>query len=147
MSKELIEQKQNNPVGRPSKYSKKTVKKIVELLAQGKTVRDITRLKSMPCWETLRNWINKYPEFQEQYAKAKADGIEFILANAEDLLNDNLEQAKTQTKTDLGKTHLVKAAVDLAKWKAEKLSPKVYGKQSELNVKAGDQLIQVKWSD
>jgi hypothetical protein len=147
MNKELVEQKENNQVGRPSKYSKKTVKRIVELLAQGKTVRDITRLKSMPCWETLRNWINKYPEFQEQYAKAKADGIEFILANAEDLLNDNLEKAKTETKTDLGKTHLVKAAVDLAKWKAEKLSPKVYGKQSELNVKAGDQLIQVKWSD
>jgi len=147
MNKELIEQKENNPVGRPSKYSKKTTKRIMELLAQGKTVRDITRLKSMPCWETLRNWINKYPEFQEQYAKAKADGIEFVLANAEDLLNDNLEKAKTETKTDLGKTHLVKAAVDLAKWKAEKLSPKVYGKQSELNVKAGDQLIQVKWSD
>jgi hypothetical protein len=101
----------------------------------------------MPCWETLRNWINKYREFQEQFAKAKADGIEFILANAADLLNDNLEQAKTEPKTELGKTLLVKAAVDLAKWKAEKLSPKVYGKQSELNVKAGDQLIQVKWSD
>ena len=50
-------------------------------------------------------------------------------------------------KTDLGKTHLIKAALDYGRWKAEKLSPKVYGKQSELNVKAGDQLIQVKWSE
>jgi len=147
MSKELIEQKQNNPVGRPSKYSKKTVKKIVELLAQGKTVRDITRLKSMPCWETLRNWINKYPEFQEQYVKAKADGIEFVLANAEDLLNENLEAAKNENKVDLGKSHLIKESVSLAKWKAERLNSSVYGKKNELNAKVGDQLIQVKWSD
>jgi len=147
MSKELIEQKQNNPVGRPSKYSKKTTKRIIELLAQGKSIRDITRLKSMPCWETLRNWINKYPEFQEQYVKAKADGIEFVLANAEDLLNENLEQAKTESKTDLGKTHLIKESVSLAKWKAERLNSSVYGKKNELNAKVGDQLIQVKWSD
>jgi len=147
MNNQIIEQKQNKPVGRPSKFSKKTTKKIMELLAQGKSIRDITRLKSMPCWETLRNWINKYPEFQEQYAKAKADGIEFVLANAEDLLNENLENAKYEKKTDLGKTHLVKAAVDLAKWKAEKLNANVYGKKNELNAKLGGQIIQVKWSD
>ena len=147
MSKELIEQKQNNPVGRPSKYSKKTTKRIMELLAQGKSIRDITRLKSMPCWETLRNWINKYPEFQEQYVKAKADGIEFVLANAEDLLNENLEAAKNENKVDLGKSHLIKESVSLAKWKAERLNSSVYGKKNELNAKVGDQLIQVKWSD
>ena len=147
MNKELIEQKQNNPVGRPSKYSKKTTKRIMELLAQGKSIRDITRLKSMPCWETLRNWINKYPEFQEQYVKAKADGIEFVLANAEDLLNENLEAAKNENKVDLGKSHLIKESISLAKWKAERLNSKVYGKNNELNAKVGDQLIQVKWSD
>lgn len=147
MKKELIEQKENNQVGRPSKYNKKTVKRIVELLAQGKSIRDITRLKAMPCWETLRNWVNKYPEFKEQYVKAKEDGIEFVLANAEDLLNDSLEAAKYENKVDLGKSHLIKESVSLAKWKAERLNSKVYGKNNELNAKVGDQLIQVKWSD
>lgn len=148
MNNELIEIKENKTPGRKTKYNKKLAEKICNQLALGKSIRDVLNSSSeYPCWQTLRTWINKYEDFKIAYVKAKEDGIEYILANCDKLLNDALEDSKYKDKTDLGKTHLIKAALDYGKWKAEKLSPKVYGKQSELNVKAGDQLIQVKWSE
>lgn len=146
MNNELII-KENKTPGRKTKYNKKLAEDICKDLAEGQSIRQVLKKEGRPCWQTLRNWIHKHPEFKEEYLKAKADGIEFTINNAENLLNESLEASKSQTKTDLGKTHLIKAALDFAKWKAEKLSPKVYGKQSELNVKTGDNLIQVKWSE
>ena len=50
-------------------------------------------------------------------------------------------------KTDLGSTHLIKEFISLAKWRAEKLSPKVYGKNDKLQVSGDkDSPLIVKWN-
>jgi hypothetical protein len=49
-------------------------------------------------------------------------------------------------KTDLGKTHLIKAFVDLSKWKSERIAPKYYAKRdaTTLNFDKNTPLV-VKW--
>lgn len=146
MSTELIEQKKNIP-GRRTKYNKKVMSEICSELAIGKTIRQVLSpaVKGRPCWESFRTYLNKYPELREQYSNAKADGIEYSLCQAQELLNESLANSKLKDKTDLGQTHLIKAALDLAKWKAEKLNPSVYGKNNTLAVQNGDNKIVVKW--
>ena len=64
----------------------------------------------------------------------------------EEVIKEALANSKVKEKTDLGQTHLIKAYLDLNKWKSEKLSPKVYGKQSDsLTLLGKDASIQVKW--
>ena len=148
MNKEIIEHIENKTPGRKTKYNKKLAEKICNELSLGKSIREVLNSSSeYPCWQTLRTWINKYEDFKDAYVKAKQDGIEYILANCDKLLDDALEDSKHKDKTDLGKTHLIKAALDYGKWKAERINPHTYGKKNELNAKIGDQLFQIKWQD
>jgi len=131
-----------------TKYDKKLILEILADLAKGQSIRQVLSKENRPCWETFRSWLNspKYPELRNQYATAKSDGIEYVLSDAQDLLNDALANSKTKDKTDLGQTHLVKAYVDLAKWKSERLNPRVYQKKDSLTLLGQDNSpIKVKW--
>ena len=129
-----------------TKYSKALVNEIMEDLAKGQSIRQALNKENRPCWETIRTWMRKYPEVRQQYSESKSDGIEWLLSDAQDVLNDALANSKTKDKTDLGQTHLVKAYLDMAKWKSERLNPKVYQKKDNLQLTGIDNSpIMVKW--
>ena len=129
-----------------TKYSKALVNEIMEDLAKGQSIRQALNKENSPCWETFRTWMRKYPEVRQQYSESKSDGIEWLLSDAQDVLNDALANSKTKDKTDLGQTHLVKAYLDMAKWKSERLNPKVYQKKDNLQLTGIDNSpIMVKW--
>ena len=129
-----------------TKYSKALVNEIMEDLAKGQSIRQVLNKENRPCWETFRTWMRKYPEVRQQYSESKSDGIEWLLSDAQDVLNDALANSKTKDKTDLGQTHLVKAYLDMAKWKSERLNPKVYQKKDNLQLTGIDNSpIMVKW--
>ena len=129
-----------------TKYSKALVNEIMEDLAKGQSIRQPLNKENRPCWETFRTWMRKYPEVRQQYSESKSDGIEWLLSDAQDVLNDALANSKTKDKTDLGQTHLVKAYLDMAKWKSERLNPKVYQKKDNLQLTGIDNSpIMVKW--
>ena len=129
-----------------TKYSKALVNEIMEDLAKGQSIRQALNKENRPCWETFRTWMRKYPEVRQQYSESTSDGIEWLLSDAQDVLNDALANSKTKDKTDLGQTHLVKAYLDMAKWKSERLNPKVYQKKDNLQLTGIDNSpIMVKW--
>ena len=102
-------------------------------------------------WECFRGWLNdekKYPALRAKYSQAKQDGIEYCLSDAQNLINEAIQDAKHKDKVDLGSTHLVKEFISLAKWRAEKLNAKVYGKKDNLTV-SGDKNspLVVKWNN
>jgi len=148
MNKELIKTTSKLP-SKSVKYSQKIVDSICEDLALGKSLRNVLSptMKNRPCWQSLRKWFKKYPEVRKQYEEAKQDGIDYELSKAQSLLDQTLEDARHSDKVDLGKTHLIKEYLSLAKWRAERLQSKVYGKQTELNARVGDELIQIKWAN
>ena len=136
-----------------TKYSKTVISEILSELAQGKSIRSclspINKLPERPCWDTFRTWMrdtSKYPNLRAEYENAKTDGIEYLLSDAQDLLNESIANSKLVDKTDLGKTHLIKAFVDLSKWKSERIAPKYYAKRdaTTLNFDKNTPLV-VKW--
>ena len=80
-----------------TKYSKTVISEILSELAQGKSIRSclspINKLPERPCWETFRTWMrdtSKYPNLRAEYENAKTDGIEYLLSDAQDLLNESI---------------------------------------------------------
>ncbi len=136
-----------------TKFKKEVIKDIMEELAIGQSIRSClspqNKKEDRPCWATFRSWMNnlvKYPTLRQDYEKAKQDGIEYLLSDAQELINESLINSKTKEKTDLGQTHLVKAYIDLAKWKSERLAPKYYAKKDSLALIGDDKSpLVVKW--
>ena len=133
-----------------TKYSKELIDLIMTDLAQGISIKNTLKTHSLS-WECFRKWllnVNKYPKLREMYSQAKSDGIEYCLSDAQNLINSAVEDARHKEKVDLGSTHLIKEFISLAKWRAEKLNAKVYGR-NDANLKiSGDNnapLI-VKWT-
>lgn len=90
----------------------------------------------MPSLASIFLWISKYPEFSEQYAKAKQTGLEAL---AEDLLeisddgqNDWMQNNDPENPGyRLNGEHIQrsKLRVDTRKWLLSKLVPKKYGEK------------------
>ena len=87
-----------------TKKNDKVIKVMLEELAQGKSLRAVhspqNKDPDRPCWETFRSWMRKEPELRQQYEDAKTDGIEYLLSDAQDLLNSSIEASKFKEKTD-----------------------------------------------
>ena len=133
-----------------TKKSDKVIREMLEELAQGKSLRAVLSPQNKdperPCWETFRTWMAKDPEIRKNYEQAKTDGIEYLLSDATDTINEALESSKFKEKTDLGQTHLIKSFIDLTKWKSERLAPKTYMKKDSLQLMGSDSSpLVVKW--
>lgn len=92
-------------MGRPSIYSPELAAKICELIRSGKSERQICAMKGMPAIQTLWVWKQKYPDFLEQSARARADSAEFY--------NDQ-RQKKADELYKIAKKHL-KIGLDIPK--------------------------------
>lgn len=57
--------------GAPSKYSKALADQICELIKQGKSEREIGKMKDMPSASTISRWKDQYPSFCERSARAR----------------------------------------------------------------------------
>ena len=133
-----------------TKKNPKVIAEIIEELAIGLSIRSCLSPKNKnpdrPCWQSFRTWMAKDQELRSQYEIAKTDGIEYLLSDATDLINQSLEDSKYKEKTDLGQTHLIKSFIDLTKWKSERLAPKTYMKKDQLQVFGSDSSpLIVKW--
>ena len=133
-----------------SKYSKELIDSIMKDLAEGISIKASLKNHSIS-WECFREWlidVKKYPSLRAKYNQAKQDGIEYSLSDAQSLINEAVQDSKFKEKTDLGSTHLIKEFISLAKWRAEKLAPKVYGKNDHLKVSGDkDSPLIVKWNN
>lgn len=133
-------------MARPSDYSQDKADAIFELLADGKSMRTICKQENMPALSTVFKWLRDYPEFSEQYAKAKemqADALfEEVLDIADDGSNDTYQAIDgnggvvERVNTDvIARSRL---RVDARKWMAGKLRPKKYGEKIEQTVQGPD---------
>lgn len=126
------------PPGRPTDYSPKLAARICERMATGMSVRSICLADDMPALSSVYLWLTKYPEFSEQYAKAKADSAERmaeeILEIADRTDRDFEFNPETGAITVNGE-HIQRARlmVDTRKWLLSKLLPKKYGDKVDLN--------------
>lgn len=120
--------------GRPSDYTQEIADKICAQLATGDSLRTVCKADEMPSVVTVFSWFRKYPEFLNQYARAKEESADAlsdeILDIADDGSNDWMEVHKggyTATLVDQEAVQRSKLRVETRKWIASKLKPKKYG--------------------
>lgn len=106
------------PRGRPSSFTQQSADLICEMIAEGKTIREICAFRDMPAWETIRRWLRDNGDFQAQYARAREQ-------SAEILENRVIEEA--EKATDGEGAQIARVRIDALKWVAGKRAPKVYG--------------------
>lgn len=133
------------PAGRPSDYTPELAAEICERLAEGQSMRTVCRDDGMPSARTLFTWMQRYPEFLQQYARAKEESADAlsdeILEISDDGRNDWME--KNGGRDDEGNVrentyvlngeHVQRSRlrIDTRKWLASKLKPKKYGDKVE----------------
>lgn len=127
-------------IGRPTKYTKELADTICEQLAQGLSMRTISKDKSLPAMSTMFLWLREHEEFSEQYAKAKQESTD---AMAEDILDIADDGSNDYTETEDGRmvyngdsVQRSRLRVDTRKWLMSKMKPKKYGEHLDIEQKS-----------
>lgn len=60
----------------PIKYTKELADKICDLLAEGKSLTQISRMKGMPSRNAIWKWQDRYPDFGDRSVQARARGAD-----------------------------------------------------------------------
>lgn len=131
-------------MGRPTDYNQEIASKICAGLSDGLSLRTVCKADDMPCKTTVFNWINKYPEFLNQYTRAKQESADALtdemLDIADNASNDWMATNAGETEKEifsLNGEHVQRSRlrIETRKWLASKLKPKKYGERVAL---AGD---------
>jgi hypothetical protein len=119
--------------GRPSRYTEAIAVKICRRLAEGESLRKISKDTSMPDKTTVLRWLaaKENAEFRTQYAHAREMQADALFDEALEIADEASEDwttAKDGTRV-LDHEHVQRSRlrVDTRKWAAGKLAPKRYG--------------------
>jgi len=96
---------------------------ICDKLTEGVSLRKLCKSKDFPNASTVYVWLDRFPSFAEQYARARE-------AATEDMLEDILEIADDPTIEVQDK----RVRIDTRKWAMGKLKPKKYGEKQTVDV-------------
>ena len=99
-----------------SEFSQEIANAICLRLELGESLRNICKDKDLPAPSTVIKWTNQFPEFREQYARARLIQAELM---ADEILTiaDNVHEDPQSRR----------GRVDARKWILSKVLPKVYG--------------------
>lgn len=124
------------PAGRPTDYTPELAADICSRLASGDSLRTVCKDEAMPSRSSVFLWIGKYPEFSDQYAKAKEEAAEALAEEMFDIADNSNNDWMEQHSEDAGlaayklngeNIQRSKLRVDVRKWYLSKIKPKKYG--------------------
>ena len=123
-------------------YTPELGRSICTRIAKGESVITITSEDGMPCEATIYNWLQKHPDFLEEYTRARESQAEHYLDEIIQIADDCTDDVE-KIMTKEGEDHRIKQSaiararlqVDTRKWAMSKLAPKKYGDRMAL---AGD---------
>lgn len=129
------------PGGRPTKYKWSVAKGICLRLMLGESLKSICRRDRYPSHVTVLSWIQKHPEFLNQYTKAREIQQEVrydeIFDIADDTSNDWVE---TEHGEKLNSEHVNRSRlrIDTRKWVMERMAAKKYGAKQSVDHTSSD---------
>ena len=129
--------------GRPTSFTQHMADIICVRIAEGESLRKICEDDEMPDRVTIYRWLAAFPDFCNQYARAREDQADTladeIMAIADETpdLNPILDKHGALIEIQLHSAYLQwqKQRIDARKWTAMKLKPKKYGDRMQV---AGD---------
>lgn len=107
------------PAGRPTDYTEELANSFCSELALGNSLRSVCARDEFPSHQSIYTWLNKYPQFLEQYTRAKSDSGD---ADA-----DRIEEIAEKVLDGSLDPQAARVAIDAYKWTAGKKRPKKYG--------------------
>ena len=81
--------------GRPTRYTPKLAKQIVELIEKGVSERSIAKMSGMPDTSTIWRWKGEHPEFCNQSARARKQSAQAYRERALSVAKDVSQLADT----------------------------------------------------
>lgn len=102
----------------PMPFTQEIADRICELLLEPLSLRKICEMDGMPSKTTVLKWLDQYPEFARQYARARE-------AQADAMIDDTLDIADNKSLDPQDR----RVRIDTRKWLAGKLRPKKYGEK------------------
>jgi hypothetical protein len=118
------------PFGRPTLYNPNTVDNILAHIAAGFSLNSISKLDGMPHASTVFDWLLRYPDFADKYARARSAQADAKFEAISDI-TDRVLSGEIDP-------HAGRVAIDAYKWQAGKLRPSVYGEKIEHVIKSGN---------
>ena len=121
-----------------STYTIEKAKDICELLSQGQSLVSIAKRSDMPNRVTIHEWIEKYKEFGDMYARAREDQADYYAESIVDIASETEVVAKYNGETvtlalDSVAVQRNRLRVDAQKWIASKMNSRKYGDKTTLS--------------
>jgi hypothetical protein len=124
MAKSKLPAAQPSTGGRPSLYNDALGLKICEMVANGKTLRDICEMDDMPAMSTITLWAVDNPLFSAHYRRARAA--------ASHVDGDRLANMAAACEAGTLDPAAAREAAKIRMWLAERANPKEYGTKTAL---------------
>ena len=132
------------PAGRPSLYTIELTNEICARMASGRSLNTIVKDDDMPGMTTVFEWLGKYPQFAENYARAVERRTDLLAEQILEISDTPVEGIRTEETAD-GTTKIIREdmlghrrlQVDARKWLAAKMAPKKYGDKLDLDHSGG----------
>ena len=124
-------------MGRPGLYTLALGAKICELIAAGKSVKDICKLPGMASETVIYEWLAKDGDFAELYTHARARQADLYAAQIVEIADEDCamvqhpdgESGEVAVVFDSVAVQRNRLRVDARKWVASKLAPKKYSEK------------------
>ena len=112
------------------RYSEELDAKVCEMIAMGKTVRQIANTPGMPKICTLYSWLEKHPDFKRRYAHARELSGQASECNVVEIVE----------KVEVGDldSNAARVMLDAEKWLAAKRAPRTHGDKQTLEHTGAD---------
>jgi len=123
------DRRHDNP-GRPTIFTQELADKICERIANGDSLRKISRDEDMPPAGTVLRWVAHDLIFREQYEAAMEQRAEYLFEEMFEIADETkLDTIETETGERPNAEWISRSRlrVDVRKWALSKMMPKKYG--------------------
>lgn len=103
-------------------YSRIVAEEVIRLIAEGKTVLEISKMEGMPPPAAIYYWKRRYQEFSAEMKMARE-------MRAEVFQDEAIQRAKDSRESTV---HRDRLEVETLKWAAEVNDPNTYGKRTKV---------------
>jgi hypothetical protein len=115
--------------GRPTEYDEAIAGKICDAIIEGAALYKVCEKPDFPGERTVYQWLEKHPEFAQQYARAR------------ELQQDRAADEIIEIADNEPDPNKARIRVDARKWRASKLAPKKYGDRVDMNLSGSVQTM------
>lgn len=103
-------------------YTQEIADRMCEQLAEGASLRTVCLQEGMPSKATVFRWLRLYPDFADNYSRAKQESADALVEDMLDIADDRADDPQSR-----------RVRVDTRKWIASKMKPKKYGDKLDVD--------------